>query len=66
MSADTQTKRKPQSPRKGLHSLTDPNVREDVEFLIALGRPNDEIAARCSVGITALEKRYGKRNAMGS
>lgn len=42
-------------------SLNDPEVCEDVEFLINLGRPNEEIARRCEVGITALEKKYGKR-----
>lgn len=47
--------------RYGQRSLNDPDVIEDVEFLIALNRPNEEIARRCDVGITALEKRYGKR-----
>lgn len=47
--------------RYGQNSLNDPDVVEDVEFLIALNRPNEEIARRCNVGVTALEKRYGKR-----
>lgn len=46
----------------GHRSLNDPEVREDVEFLIALGRPNEEIAQRCNVGATALKKLYGSRS----
>lgn len=58
----TRPKRRHQTARGGLRPLSDPEVVEDVEFLISLGRPNDEIARRCNVGLTAIEKKYGKRN----
>lgn len=42
-------------------SLDDPEVWEDVQFLIEHKRPNEEIARRCNVGLHALRKRVGTR-----
>lgn len=49
----------------GVRNINHEDVQEDIEFLIALGRPNSEIARRCSVGLYALEKKYGKRREFG-
>lgn len=51
--------------KRGFRNINHPDVQEDIEFLIAEGRPNDEIAKRCNVGLYAIEKKYGKRKDFG-
>lgn len=50
--------------RPKYRSLDDPEVWEDVAFLMSEAggtRPNAEIARRCRVSLHALEKRVGAR-----
>ena len=47
--------------RRVYRSLSNPEVLEDVQFLVEVGRPYLEISERCSVAVHAIEKKFGKR-----